>query len=129
MVAIMNPRIRKFAVVVGTTALFGGAVTGCGSTAPSSTTTAQQGAPTPGPGGLSTATLQTLANKLGVSTSALQRALQAAHPTGQPDAQTQMATALATSLNLATAKVAAALEAVMPAPPSGTPPQGSASPS
>jgi hypothetical protein len=136
----MTSRIRKVAVIVGTTALFGGAVAGCGSSSPSgsssanssSTTapaaTAQQ--PAGGPRGLSTADLKTLATKLGVTTTALQTAMASAQPTGRPgtssssgtqaDPRTQMAAAIAKALNLSAAKVEAALSAVMPSPPAGS---------
>ncbi|HWI70517.1 MAG TPA: hypothetical protein VNT55_01080 [Baekduia sp.] len=46
----------------------------------------------------------------------------------QGNPQTQMATAIATSLNLSASKVEAALAAVMPAAPSGTPPSGGTAP-
>jgi hypothetical protein len=62
--------------------------------------------------------------KLGVSTSALQKAMEAARPTGRPgsagNAPSDMAATLAKQLGLTTVKVQAALDAVMPAPPSGT---------
>jgi hypothetical protein len=100
----MTSRIRRVAVLVGTTA------------------SAQQ--PPGGPRGLSTADLKTLATKLGVTTTALQTAMQSARPAGRPgtasssgpqaDPRTQMAAALAKALNLSTAKVQAALSAVMP---------------
>jgi hypothetical protein len=144
MVLTMNPRIRKLAVLVGSTALLGGAVAGCGSSSSTGSasassgtaTTAQaQAGPNGGPGGmLSTANLKTLATKLGVTTTALQKAMQSARPSGAPsstapssqtDPQAQMAAALAKALNLDEAKVVAALKAVMPAAPSGTPPQSS----
>jgi len=149
-----RPRIRKLAVLVGTTALLGGTVAGCGSSSSSGSTsngtatTAQAGQDGGGPGGMmSTATLKTLAAKLGVSTSALQKAMQSARPSGggqpgadgassaapsstsQTDPQTQMAAAIAESLDLSESKVAAALKAVMPSAPSGggdgAPPQAS----
>ncbi|HET6510142.1 MAG TPA: hypothetical protein VFG42_25345 [Baekduia sp.] len=145
----MNPRIRKLAVLVGTTTLFGGAVAGCGSGSSSGSTSSngasastgqQSGAPDGqsggGPGGMmSSATLETLATKLGVSTTALQNAMRSSRPSGaRPDAasssappsssssssdpRTRMAAAIAKALNLSESKVTAALKDAMPSAPS-----------
>jgi hypothetical protein len=141
MVGDMNkPRIRRVAVIVGTTALFGGAVAGCGSSSTTNSTnnlaaasstaapSSSSGSRTGGGPGFDATTLRTLATKLGVSTSALQRAMQSARPTGTPGQQgssgsgaNMMAASLARALDLPEAKVTAALAAVMPQ--GGAPPQ------
>jgi biotin operon repressor len=127
----VKPRVRKVAVIVGASALLGAA--GCGATTQTSTSAAgtSAAARTGGPD------VSALAAKLGVSTSALQKAMQATRPS-QPSSGSQSqaqdrAAALAKELGISEAKVRAAMQSLGPpsgqsqgngsapaAPPSGT---------
>jgi hypothetical protein len=127
----MSP-IRKVAAVASTVALVGSAGLGVANAAQSqSGSSATAGTrPTPGPRGgheLTTAQLQSIATKLGVTTTQLQAALAAnrpARPSGsRPDRGDGMASELASALGADATKVASILEANRPARPAdGTPP-------
>lgn len=113
----MRPRMRRSMAVLGAAGLLAVAA-GCGGAATTSSSTGAGGtsnaaATQPGP-----PDVNTLAQKLGVSTTKLQQAMQAIRPQAgaAPD---EMAAALAKQLGISTTKVQAALESVRP---SGTPP-------
>jgi hypothetical protein len=116
----MKPRIRRLAVIVGVSAMVGAA--GCGAASKTQSTSAANGnAPAAATG--SDPDLSALASKLGVSTSALQKAMQAIRPSsGSSSSPQDMAAALAKKLGISEAKVRSAMQSV--GPPSGTPPSG-----
>jgi hypothetical protein len=121
----MTARFRRVAVFVGAAALAAGAGVGVAASQGDATdrssgtpTGIQQGAPNGGGPDLSA-----LASKLGVSTSALQKAMQATRPSsGSSSSPQEMAAALAKELGISEAKVRSAMQSV--GPPSGTPPSG-----
>ena len=129
----MSP-IRKIAAVASTVALVGTAGLGVASAAQTQSGSAPTAARPAGPRGgheLTTAQLQSIATKLGVSTAQLQAAIAAnrpARPSGsRPDRGDGMASELASALGADATKVAAILEANRPARPAdGTPPSGTA---
>jgi hypothetical protein len=116
----LSPRVRKIAALVGvaslgTTAAYGiGTQVGGGQAGAKTSSTASRGP--------STADLQTLADKLGVSVAKLKAALEATRPT-KPSSDPFVA-ALAKELNVSADKIKAALDASRPARPAAgsTPP-------
>jgi hypothetical protein len=113
----LSPRVRKIAVLVGVASLGTSAAYGIGTQAGGG----QAGAKTSSTAarGPSTADLQTLADKLGVSVAKLKAALEAtrpARPTTKPSSD-PFAAALAKELNVSADKIKAALDASRPARP------------
>ena len=131
----MNRRLRHATAAIGAAAVL--AVAGCGAdqaatSAGGTTATDQTRPPTRAP---STASLKTLATKLGVSTSRLRAAMEKTRPdatSGQRPSGDPTA-ALAKELDLSTAKVQAAMKAAGMggggAPPNGAAPPSGATPS
>jgi NAD(P)-dependent dehydrogenase (short-subunit alcohol dehydrogenase family) len=122
----MKPRVRKVAVIVGASALLGAA--GCGAATQAGTTTTQA-AGTSAAARAGGPDVSALAAKLGVSTSALQKAMQATMPSqssgGSPSQAQDRAAALAKQLGISEAKVRAALQSLRP---SGQPPGNGSAP-
>jgi hypothetical protein len=125
----MSP-FRKIAAVASTIALVGTAGLGVASAADQSASGSSTATTRPdrGPRGgheLTAAQLQSIASKLGVTTTQLQAAIAAnrpARPTGaRTDRRDGMATELATALGADATKVASILEANRPARPSAPP--------
>jgi len=119
----MRHRLRHTAAAISATALL--AVTGCGADQ-AATAAGGSGTTAAAPGGaVSSASLKTLAAKLGVSTSRLRAAMEKTRPdaTSGQRPSGDPTTALAKELDLSTAKVQAAMKAAgMGGRPSGTAP-------
>ncbi len=114
-----SPRVRKLAVLVGIASLGSTAAYGVGTQVGNGVADANQSSSTGRARGPSTADLQTLADKLGVSVAKLKAALEAtrpAKPTTRPSSDPFVA-ALAKELNVSAAKLKAALDATRPARP------------
>jgi biotin operon repressor len=123
---MMKPRIRRLAVIVGATALVGAAA-GCGAAKDQSGSASAANANAPAAAGQPD--LSALAAKLGVSTSALQKAMQATRPSqpssGSSSTRQDPTAALAKALGISEAKVRAAMRSL--GPPTGQQPQGNGS--
>ncbi len=114
-----SPRVRRVVVLLGIASLGSTAAYGVGTQVGNGVAGANQSSPTASPRGPSTADLQTLADKLGVSVAKLKAALEAtrpAKPTTRPSSDPFVA-ALAKELNVSAAKLKAALDATRPARP------------
>ena len=114
-----SPHVRKIAVLLGIAALGSTAAYGVGTQVGNGVADANQGSSTGRARGPSTADLQTLADKLGVSVAKLKAALEAtrpAKPTTRPSSD-PFAAALAKELGVSADKVKAALDASRPARP------------
>jgi biotin operon repressor len=112
-----RPRIRKLAVIVGASALVGAA--GCGAASSDNASNASNGNGT-APAAAQRPNLSALADKLGVSTSALEKAMQSARPSSGQDP----AAALAKALGISETKVREAMQALGPPAGSGPPASG-----
>jgi hypothetical protein len=118
----MKPRIRRLAVIVGATALVGAAA-GCGAASSNNASNANNAnnANATAPAAGQRPDLSALATKLGVSTSALEKAMQATRPSQSSSSSPQnMAAALAKQLGISESKVRAAMQSL--GPPSGSAP-------
>ena len=112
-----SPRVRKVAVVLGVASLGSTAAYGVGTQVGNGVAGANQSSSSASPRGPSTADLQALADKLGVSVAKLEAALDAtrpAKPTPRPSSD-PFAAALAKELGLDQATVASALSSWHPA--------------
>jgi hypothetical protein len=119
MLGCMTARTRKVVVILGAGALI---AAGCGGTAASSGSGSPPAQSQNGGG----PDLATLAGKLGVSESALQKAMRSARPS-QDSQPADMAAAPAKALGLSEAKLQAALQALGPPGGGSAPPQGTTS--
>jgi protein-disulfide isomerase-like protein with CxxC motif len=125
-----SPRIRRLAVVLGVASLGSTAAYGVGTQVGDGVAGANQSSSSTRARGPSTADLQKLADKLGVSVTKLKAALDAtrpAKPSSRPSAD-PFVTALAAELNVSADKLKAALDATRPSTPpaKGTRPDRSA---
>jgi len=114
-----SPRVRKVAVVLGVASLGSTAAYGVGTQVGNGVAGANQSSSSASPRGPSTADLQALADKLGVSVAKLKAAFDATRPAGpttRPSSD-RFAAALAKELNVSADKLKTAPDASRPARP------------